>query len=192
MEVRAAIDACARENARGTEAVEAAILGALAEREAAMLGAVAEREATMLRAIAECEAMMLRAVHDERTAMLAALAEREATMLCVVQDERVAALHALADRGAETSAGRDVPVTDRAALDSEIGAMEVAAQRQEWRVLLDVGGALFKTSRATLTAVPGSMLEAMFSGRHTIVAGEDGLVFIDRDGEHFGLTLNFL
>ena len=48
--------------------------------------------------------------------------------------------------------------------------MGAAARRQESRVLLDVGGLLFKTSRTTLTAVPGSMLEAMFSGRHTIAA----------------------
>ena len=36
------------------------------------------------------------------------------------------------------------------------------------------------------------MLEAMFSERHTIAAGEDGRVFIDRDGEHFSIILNFL
>ena len=71
--------------------------------------------------------------------------------------------------------------------------MEAAVWRQESRVLLDVGGALFTTSRTTLTVVPRSMLEALFSGRHTIAAaGEDGWVFIDRDGEHFGLILNFL
>ena len=59
-------------------------------------------------------------------------------------------------------------------------------------MLLSVGGALFDTSRMTLTAVLGSMLEAMFSGRHTIAADEDGRVFIDRDGWHFLLVLNFL
>ena len=113
-------------------------------------------------------------------------------MLRAVQDERLTALQALAEREAKTSAGREALAADRAALDSEIGAMENAAGRQESRVLLDVGGSLFKTSRTTLIAVPGSMLEAMFSGRHTIAAGEDGRVFIDRDGEHFGLVLNFL
>ena len=134
----------------------------------------------------------VRAVQDERTAMLGAIAVREAAMLRVVQEEREAALQALAERNAETSAGRDALAADRAALDSEIGAMEAAARRQDSRVLLDVGGSLFTTSRTTLTAVPGSMLEAMFSGRHTIAAGEDGRVFIDRDGEHFRLILNFL
>ena len=36
------------------------------------------------------------------------------------------------------------------------------------------------------------MLEAIFSGRHTADAGVDGRVFIDCDGEHFRLVLNFL
>ena len=64
-------------------------------------------------------------------------------------------LQALADREAETSARREALAADRAALESEIGAMEAAVRRQESRVLLDVGGALFTTSRTTLTAVPG-------------------------------------
>jgi hypothetical protein len=33
----------------------------------------------------------------------------------------------------------------------------------------------------------GSLLEAMFSGRHNIKAEEEGSIFIDRDGEHFKL-----
>ena len=32
----------------------------------------------------------------------------------------------------------------------------------------------------------------MFSGRHTIVVSKEWRVFIYRDGEHFGLILNFL
>ena len=54
LELRAAIGACARGNARGLEAVaerEAAMLQAFAEREAAMLGVLAEREAAMFRAV---------------------------------------------------------------------------------------------------------------------------------------------
>ena len=57
---------------------------------------------------------------------------------------------------------------------------------------LNVGGALFETSRATLTAMAGSMLEAIFSGRHTIAADEDGLIFIDRDGGHLCIVINFM
>ena len=37
-----------------------------------------------------------------------------------------------------------------------------------------------------------SMLAAMFSGRHEVDTDEEGYVFIDRDGTHFGIILNFL
>ena len=134
----------------------------------------------------------LHAVTEREFASLRLLAERETTVLRVVQEERVAALQALAERGTETSAGREALAADRAALESEIGAMEAAARRQNSRVLLSVGGAFFETSCTTLTVVLGSMLEAMFSRRHSIATDEDGRVFIDRDGEHFGLILNFL
>lgn len=51
-------------------------------------------------------------------------------------------------------------------------------------VKLDVGGFKFTTSRTTLCSVPGSHLEAMFSGRHSMeeLQTEDGSYFIDRDG----------
>ena len=77
--------------------------------------------------------------------------------------KREAALQALAERDAETSAGREAPLpTAQRSAPREIGAMEAAVRRQDSRVLLNVGGALFTTSRTTPTAVPGSMLEAMF------------------------------
>ena len=134
LEMRAAIDACARGVSRG--------LGAATGREAAMLVAVDERG----------------------TASLCLLAEREAAMLWAVREERVAALQALAGRDAKASAGREALAADRAALDSEISVLEAAARRQESRMLLSEGGTFFETSRTTLTAVPGPMLEAMFSG----------------------------
>ena len=99
--------------------------------------------------------------------------EREAAMLWVAREEREAALEALTERETETSAGREVLAVDHVALDSEVSAMKAAARRQDSRVLLDVGGSFFTTSRARLTAVPGSVLEAIFSGRHTIAAGGD-------------------
>jgi len=61
------------------------------------------------------------------------------------------------------------------------------------RVLLDVGGSLFSTTAETLTKVPDSWLGRMFSGRFPIhVNHDDGRVFIDRDGTHFHIILNFL
>ena len=40
-------------------------------------------------------------------------------------------------------------------------------QKFQARVKVDVGGLKITTSRSTLQAVPGSMLDAYFSGRHT-------------------------
>ena len=36
------------------------------------------------------------------------------------------------------------------------------------------------------------MLGSMFSGRHALVTNDEGEVFLDRDGTHFGLVLNVL
>jgi hypothetical protein len=61
-------------------------------------------------------------------------------------------------------------------------------------VKLNVGGCKFTTARDTLCRVPGSHLEAMFSGRHAFAAfvEDDGAYFLDRDGTHFRHVLNFL
>ena len=65
-------------------------------------------------------------------------------------------------------------------------------QKFQARVKVDVGGLKITTSRSTLQAVPGSMLDAYFSGRHTNETDEEGYHFIDRDGTHFRHILNFL
>lgn len=50
---------------------------------------------------------------------------------------------------------------------------------------LNIGGThLITTSRRTLTSVPESTLNAMFSGRHALTI-HNGRVFIDRDGNAF-------
>ena len=62
------------------------------------------------------------------------------------------------------------------------------------RIILDVGGVRFSTSRSTLTKYPESMLGIMFSGRHDLetMQCKDGSFFIDRDGTHFRHILNYL
>ena len=60
------------------------------------------------------------------------------------------------------------------------------------RIKLDVGGVLFNATRETLCRVAGSMLEAMFSGRHKVNLQDDNTYFIDRDGTHFRYILNYL
>ncbi|KAJ1438094.1 BTB/POZ protein [Ochromonadaceae sp. CCMP2298] len=56
---------------------------------------------------------------------------------------------------------------------------------------LDVGGARFKTTYATINSID-SMLSAMFSGRHALAPDPKGYHFIDRDGTHFRHILNLL
>ena len=62
------------------------------------------------------------------------------------------------------------------------------------RIVLDVGGMHFSTSRSTLSKYPESMLGVMFSGRHNLktMQCKDGSFFIDRDGTHFRHILNYL
>ena len=69
----------------------------------------------------------------------------------------------------------------RAQLDRERERMEDLASTQAHKIKLQVGDHAFTTSRDTLCKVKGSMLEAMFSGRHKIKLGEDGRIFIDRE-----------
>ena len=64
----------------------------------------------------------------------------------------------------------------------------------EDRFKLNVGGVRFDTSRTTLMSVPESMLATMFGARVDMLRRdpEDGSIFLDRDGERFGLVLDFL
>jgi parallel beta-helix repeat protein len=58
---------------------------------------------------------------------------------------------------------------------------------------INVAGRLFECSITTLTAEKGSMLEAMFSGRHSVDRDPDtGAVFIDRDPDLFEVVLQYL
>ena len=59
-------------------------------------------------------------------------------------------------------------------------------------VKLNVGGAIYTTSRATLTKYPNSMLAAMFSGSLPTTQDEHGNYWIDRNREMFRYVLEFL
>mmetsp|Transcript_4844 Transcript_4844/g.5247 ORF Transcript_4844/g.5247 Transcript_4844/m.5247 type:complete len:278 (+) Transcript_4844:61-894(+) len=71
-------------------------------------------------------------------------------------------------------------------------------QRQKYNeepcevVTLNVGGVLYQTTTDTLCSIPGTMLEAMFSGRHAIYKDKEGHYFLDRDGPTFRHILNWL
>jgi len=76
-------------------------------------------------------------------------------------------------------------------------AAEIAVRTAD-RVLLDVGGKHFSTTRRTLkaalTAAPDSLLGAMFSGtkEERLLPDGKGRVFIDRNGAMFEYILDFL
>lgn len=72
-------------------------------------------------------------------------------------------------------------------------AVEGALDKCKGRVKLNVGGVKYETTLTTLTADGDeSMLGSMFSGRHELHTNDEGEVFIDRDGTHFGHILNML
>jgi len=81
---------------------------------------------------------------------------------------------------------------DRAALEDEKTSMEKAHTFQTSKILLDVGGHKFSTSRTTLTSVPDTYLASLFSGRFELTTDAEGVYFIDRDGRHFHHILNCL
>ena len=58
-------------------------------------------------------------------------------------------------------------------------------------VKINVGGTTYMTKRSVLTQVEGSLMEAMFSGRHPVEEVE-GMIFIDRDPETFKHLLSYL
>ena len=83
---------------------------------------------------------------------------------------------------------------DRQLLASQKQTVAENLERFKGRIKLNVGGMKFETTLSTLARYPDSMLGTMFSGREGIEVpvDEDGYVFIDRDGTHFRVILNFL
>ena len=59
-------------------------------------------------------------------------------------------------------------------------------------ITVNVGGVYYSTSRSTLCADQNSMLAAMFSGFHKLEKLKDGSYFIDANGKHFGIILDYL
>ena len=92
----------------------------------------------------------------------------------------------------EREAGVQEVARLRSELAQEVAVMQQIHNAQRSRVELDIGGTRYVTSRSTLRSRPGSMLDALFSGRHAVMKEEDGSVFIDRDGSAFGHELAYL
>jgi N-acetylneuraminic acid mutarotase len=82
--------------------------------------------------------------------------------------------------------------TRRAELTREVAAMHRHKEAQEGRVELNIGGYRFETSVQTLRRIPHTFFDAYFSGRYAQDVCNDGSIFEDRDGAHFGYVLEFL
>jgi hypothetical protein len=91
-----------------------------------------------------------------------------------------------ADRGDAVPGDRD-----GADVDDVKNALSTASSTSD---NLNVGGARFTTSLAVLTKVDDSMLGRMFGRCAAMLQANplDGSIFIDRDGETFGVVLDFL
>jgi N-acetylneuraminic acid mutarotase len=109
---------------------------------------------------------------------LADLTRERAKGLAVVNKERAEGLAEVAK--------------EKTDLHREIAAMQKQQDAQQGRVVLDIGGYRYTTSVQTLRRLPGTFFDAYFSGRYTMDRSEDGCIFIDRDGKHFGQVLEYL
>jgi hypothetical protein len=81
---------------------------------------------------------------------------------------------------------------ERDDLHREIASMHTHKEAQEGRVELNIGGYRFETSVQALRRVPHTFFDAYFSGRYAQDVCDDGSIFVDRDGEHFGHVLEYM
>ena len=131
---------------------------------------------------------------EEKRARLLADAKNEAARVMQEATEAAAKMtdEANATRAEVEKRSREV-VEKSEALEQEKASMEKAHTFQKNKIILNVGGKRFETSRQTLTSVPDTYLASMFSGRFELAPdAEDGSYFIDRDPKHFNLVLNYL
>jgi hypothetical protein len=70
--------------------------------------------------------------------------------------------------------------------------MHTHEEQQQGRVEHNIGGYHFQTSVQTLRRVPHTFFDAYFSGRYAQDVCNDGSIFVDRDGEHFGHILEYM
>jgi hypothetical protein len=106
-----------------------------------------------------------------------------------IAKERVRGLAEVAE---ERTKALDEVDARRAELGREIAAMHRHKEAQEGRIELNIGGYHFETSVQTLRRVPHTFFDAYFSGRYAQDVCNDGSIFVDRDGEHFGHVLEYM
>jgi hypothetical protein len=99
---------------------------------------------------------------------------------------------ALADVAKERAQGLADVATQKDALRREVEAMHTHVEQQEGRVELNIGGYRFETSVQSLRRIKHTFFDAYFSGRYAQDVCDDGSIFVDRDGEHFGHVLEYM
>jgi hypothetical protein len=99
---------------------------------------------------------------------------------------------AVAELAKEHAKGLAEVDTRRGELAREVQTMQTHQEKQEGRVELNIGGYRFQTSVQTLRRVPHTFFDAYFSGRYAQDVCDDGSIFVDRDGEHFGHVLEYM
>jgi predicted site-specific integrase-resolvase len=119
-------------------------------------------------------------------------ADLERTVTGFVAMARTQLEDALAEVAKERANGLAEVAKEKADLHREIAAMHKHKEAQEGRVVLDIGGYRYTTSVQTLRRLPHTFFDAYFSGRYAMDRCEDGSIFIDRDGEHFGQVLEYM
>jgi hypothetical protein len=98
----------------------------------------------------------------------------------------------LAEVAQERTKGLAEVDSRREELGREVAAMQQHKEAQDGRVELNFGGYRFETSVRTLRHVPHTFFDAYFSGRYAQDVCDDGSIFVDRDGEHFGRVLEYM
>jgi hypothetical protein len=150
------------------------------------------RDALLETVNASVEAARRRA-GEERTKLLADAQEDAAAVTAAAEEKAAKVTEAAMGKQSEVEEMKRVVEDDRRALEAEKARMEKAHAFQKSKLLLDVGGHNFTTSRQTLTSVPDTYFASLFSGRFELTPDENnGAYFIDRDGRHFHHILNFL
>jgi hypothetical protein len=107
--------------------------------------------------------------------------------LVEVAEERAKGLAEVAEERAKSLA--DMVDARRAQLHAEVATMHKHTEAQEGRIELNIGGYWFQTSVQALRRIPHTFFDAYFSGRYAQDVCDDGSIFVDRDGEHFGHVL---
>jgi hypothetical protein len=139
---------------------------------------LSELETDLKAALGSCVAGLVATARGRLEGAHADVAKERSNALADVAEERDKAL-------AEVDARRTE-------LDREVATMHKHKEAQEGRVELNIGGHRFVTSVQTLRRVPHTFFDAYFSGRYAQDVCNDGSVFVDRDGEHFGHVLEYM